>query len=392
MTFLTDAVKMGYPEDEIFAVLHESEQDRKRRHILAKVTETVKVYRLREMKDLQAREKLATWRRMNGSNRVADGGHNWFHGPRLLPPTPETFAASLWSEVNALKDATSMPARTRPWQKTMEFVDGLKGKLLDEELAVIKRYVEKRSREAAQVTVTPVSTSQHCIPRPLNPEIPSDVHVNMEEKDKDWMNPERDELESSSAGTGIETPGQQCPPNEGTWEKGRTIANGYLLVGMGSNQGGDISSPTERVDMRAGTKFTTTSAASNTVYRRTRSKPQDKKTFSEENKPFDPGGEGGEQPPPWNAAVMVAFSFPGGNAGSGVPVVCTLCSFSACLPVCCVFTSYFQVITFQRAENMRGDADHVADARNRRASIFLPINPSNIITTVSGSMHRMPSE
>ena len=41
---------------------------------------------------------------------------------------------------------------------------------------------------------------------------------------------------------------------------------------------------------------------------------------------------------------------------------------------------------------MRGAADQVADVRNRRASIFRPINPSKIITAVSGSMHRMPSE
>ena len=52
---------------------------------------------------------------MNGFDRVADGEHNWFHGPRSLPPTPEEFAANLKSEVNALKDAISMPARTRPW-------------------------------------------------------------------------------------------------------------------------------------------------------------------------------------------------------------------------------------------------------------------------------------
>ena len=39
---------------------------------------------------------------------------------------------------------------------------------------------------------------------------------------------------------------------------------------------------------------------------------------------------------------------------------------------------------------MRGDVDQVADVRNRRASIFLPINPSAVITAVSGSMHRMP--
>ena len=41
---------------------------------------------------------------------------------------------------------------------------------------------------------------------------------------------------------------------------------------------------------------------------------------------------------------------------------------------------------------MRGDADQVADVRNRRASIFSPINPSKITVAVSGSTHRMPSE
>ena len=34
---------------------------------------------------------------------------------------------------------------------------------------------------------------------------------------------------------------------------------------------------------------------------------------------------------------------------------------------------------------MRGDAGQVADVRNWRASIFLPINPLKIMTTVSGS-------
>ena len=41
---------------------------------------------------------------------------------------------------------------------------------------------------------------------------------------------------------------------------------------------------------------------------------------------------------------------------------------------------------------MRADADQVADVRYRRASIFLTINPSKIITAVSGSMHGMPLE
>ena len=135
-------------------------------------------------------------------------------GFMVLVRSPEEFTDSLWSEVNALKDAISMPARTRPWQKTMEFVEGLKGDLPDEEFAAIKRYVERQSREAARVTVTPVSTVQHCIPRSLrslNPEMPPDICVSLE-SNEDKVDPERDGIESPSAGTGFETPGQQCHP------------------------------------------------------------------------------------------------------------------------------------------------------------------------------------
>ena len=100
-----------------------------------------------------------------------------------------------------------MPART-PWQKTMEFVDGLQGRLPDEELAVIKRYVERRSREEAlaQMTVTPVDTVQHCSPISQTPKPPSGVYFNLENKGK--MDPELEELKSPSAGTGLNTPGQ----------------------------------------------------------------------------------------------------------------------------------------------------------------------------------------
>ena len=202
---------------------------------------------------------------MNRFDRVADGEDDWSHGPCSLPPTPEEHAADLWCKV---KNAISMPAKTRSWQKTMDFVDGLKGKLPDEELAVIKRYVEKRSREAAQaqVTITPVDTVQYCSPSPQTPEPSPELCVKLE--NNEWrMDPKRGELEPPSAGTGLETLGQQCPPNEGTWKKGRTIADGYLIVGMGSNQGGDISSPTtEYVDTRAVRTMTTTSEVSSTTF------------------------------------------------------------------------------------------------------------------------------
>ena len=66
MTFLTDTMKKGYTQEEIFAVLFESEQDRNRRRMQAIVTETVDAHRLRKMRDILALEKLATWRKIIG--------------------------------------------------------------------------------------------------------------------------------------------------------------------------------------------------------------------------------------------------------------------------------------------------------------------------------------
>ena len=173
---------------------------------------------------------------MNGFDRVEDGEDNWFHA-RSLPPTPQEFSASLRSDLQELKNAISMPAGTRPWQKTMDLVNELEqDKVSDEECAVLERLVEKRSREAAQaqVTVTPVDTVQHCSPCTQTPEPSSSVCVNLK-NNKGNMDPEQGELESPSAGTGLETPGHQCPPNEGTWDQGGTTADGFLTAGVGSN-------------------------------------------------------------------------------------------------------------------------------------------------------------
>ena len=218
-TFLTDMIKKGYTQSEVLAVVFESKREKKRRRMQAIITETVNAYRLEKMRELIAFEKLATFRRMNGFDRDVDREYGW----RSLPPTLQEFYASLRLELQKLKDATSMPAAntvTRPWQKTIDFVDGLKGKLPDEELAVIKEYVDKRSREAtqAQVTVTPDDTVQHCSPCSPNPDMPSDVCFRLENSEGK-MGPELKKLESPSAGTDLETPGQQCPPNEGIWTK-----------------------------------------------------------------------------------------------------------------------------------------------------------------------------
>ena len=65
-------MEKGYTQEEIFAILFESEKDKERRRMQAIVTETIDAHRLRKMRDLLAFEKLATWRRTNGFDRVVD--------------------------------------------------------------------------------------------------------------------------------------------------------------------------------------------------------------------------------------------------------------------------------------------------------------------------------
>ena len=117
------------------------------------------------------------------------------HG--TLPLSPQEFTASLRSDLQEFKDAISMAEGDRLSPQAKSFIKEIgqgtvnstdtigqfTANMTDEEFAILKRLEEKRDREAAEVTVTPVSTAQHCIPRPLNPEIQSDVHVNMEEND-----------------------------------------------------------------------------------------------------------------------------------------------------------------------------------------------------------------
>ena len=177
------------------------------------------------MRELLTYEKLAIFRRMNGFDRDVDRKDDW----RSLPPTPQEYNASLRYELQKLKDAISMASQKvskliieieKGKKKMAKFRrDSLDELLANFEFARVKEYVEKRSREAAQVTITPVDTVQHCSPCPLDPEPSSSVRVKLK-SNVGRMDPERGELESSSAGTDLETPGQQCPPNEGIWETG----------------------------------------------------------------------------------------------------------------------------------------------------------------------------
>ena len=119
------------------------------------------------------------------------------------------------------------------------------------------------------------------------------------------MSQELEELTSSLAGTGLETSGQQGPPNEGTLEQRQTTASGFSTAGVNSSQGGRTPSPLERSTSTRtfADIFSTAAIQENRRH----------KTTSQQNKQFDPGRRG-EKAPPWNAAVPLPF-FSWGEAG-----------------------------------------------------------------------------
>ena len=293
MTFPTGLDFRKYSDEELTAMLVEAVEASKHARKRGRVMGIVAAHRLKQMRTLLMYEELATWRRDNGFDREMEGEESCFTGHRSLPPTPQEYYASLWLEVNALKDAISMPLQLLKLMNAIE-----QDTLSDEEYATLKRCMEKRVRETAQVTaVTRDNTVQPGSPCSPNPDRPSGVLCNLE-NNEDEMDPGMEELTSSSTSTGLNTPGQLSPPNEGVWETGRIIADGILTAGVNSSQGGRTPSPPERAT-RMVTAADIPLAAATPPKRR-------HKTSSELNKPFDPGGRE-EKAPPWNAAVPLPF-------------------------------------------------------------------------------------
>ena len=335
MTFPIGVDFRKYSDEELTTMLAEAGEASKHARKLGRVMGVVAAHRIKDVKEFPAYQQLATWRRANGFDRV-EADH------RSLPPTPEQYHAGLRVEVNALKAAISMPIRGGPsWQEYKRNIIRKieQGEVSDEDFAVIKQLVETRDRDAAQVTVTQVSTVQHCSPIPKTPEPPPDVCINLE-NNEDEMDPGMEELTSSSASTGLNTPGQESPPNEGVWETGRITADSILTAGVDLSKEGNISSPMESVDTRASQKSTRTATVAGISSTAATPPKRRHKTSSEENKQFDPGGRG-EQAPPWKAAVpLPLFSW----GGAGRLLVCLsvgscevsflfrLCSFSFFFP------------------------------------------------------------
>ena len=337
MTFPTGVDFRKYSDKELTTMLEEAGEASKHARKLGRVMGVVAAHRLKQIRELLMYEELAIWRRENGFDRVAEGEESCFPGHRSLPPTPQEYYASLWCEVNALKEAISMPART-PWQKTAEFVDGFKGKLQDWELAEIKRYVEKRCREEAQAQMTakPVGTVQHCSPISPNPDTPSDVCFNLENEGR--MVLELGNLKSSSAVTGLNTPGQQCPPNEGIRETDKNYRLWHLARRRGSKP--------RRKYFKHGTSDKDGNGCRHlfdSCYP-VKTKAQD---IQRRKKQFDPGGRG-EKAPPWNAAVPLPFFFWG---EAGRLLVCLpgakLGGFLSVLSMPCLCVCFSKIVFLQ---------------------------------------------
>ena len=247
------------------------------------------------------------------------------------------------------------------------------GKLSAEEYATLKRLVEKRVREAAQVTaVTRDDTVQHCSPISQPSVPPSGVCCNLENEGR--LDPESEKLKSSSASTGLNTPGQQCHPNEGIRETGRTTASGTLTAGASSSKKRNISTST-------GTVAGISSTATTSGYLRL-------KTFSEENKQFDPGGQGEKARLGTRLYSILSFL---GRAGK------LRVAFCLCLVLCAFCVFVFRNYFFSTGDHFSAklkdgtrvlDADRVADVRNRRASVLLPITLLKLARTSNARFGR----
>ena len=112
MTFSTGVVKIRKCSDEeLKTMLDEAREASKQSRKLGRVMGIVAAHRLKKIIELLAYQELATWRRMNGFDRVVEGETNWFHGHRSLPSTPEQYAASLRLDFKNYKIQSRCPPR-----------------------------------------------------------------------------------------------------------------------------------------------------------------------------------------------------------------------------------------------------------------------------------------
>ena len=115
----------------------------------------------------------------------------------------------MWSDPNEVKDAISLSGKDGSSQRAKSFIKEIEQDTMsftDKEFARIKRFVERRGRDAAHVTVESINTALPCSPRSRSSEISSNVRVSLEKNEEGRMDPERDQLEPPSASTALKYP------------------------------------------------------------------------------------------------------------------------------------------------------------------------------------------
>ena len=120
--------------------------------------------------------------------------------------------------------------------------------------------MERRGRAAALAIAALIDTVQPSYPRSRCSEISFNIHVYMEENIEGKTDREP-ELKSSSAGTGLEAPWQQCLSN---WEMKRATVDGCSLVDGSSDLGENTFSLKESViGTQTDSQTSSSSASSN---------------------------------------------------------------------------------------------------------------------------------
>ena len=191
----------------------------------------------------------------------------------------------MWAHVNASKKEISPLEKEKSEQRVKSFLNDLEQRaasFTDEQLAMLKRIMEKRGRAAAYTIVAPIGTAQLSNLRSRCSGISFDVRICTEELIEGKMEPELGELESSSAGMSLEAPGQQCLSN---WEMERTTVDGCLLVD-GSLPLGETTFFLKElvIGTQPDSQNSTSFASSKTVFLQMSSKLEDTKKLGQQKK------------------------------------------------------------------------------------------------------------
>ena len=153
-----------------------------------------------------------------------------------------------------------------------------------------------------------------------------------------------------------------------------------MTAGVDSSQGGRTPSPPER---------STSTRTFADIFSIAATPPKQRhKTFDEDNKQFDPGGQGEKA----RLGTRLYSTFFSGESWEA-PCLFSVCASFCCCSVCVCFPIYFFSTGDHFSAKLKDgtrvlDADRVADVRNRRASVLSPITLLKLTRTSNARFGR----